>query len=149
MEETRVIDNSASAAVSATSSPPDEGRGSFCLIANPTYDVVFKYLMEDNDIAKLMVSSIIGEEVVTLDPRPHEYTVENVKVGKDTLTVYRLDFSAKIKVGEDYKLVLIEMQKATVVNDIMRFRGYLGRQLANVNNVVIDKEDGAISPLQI
>jgi hypothetical protein len=117
-------------------------------IANPTYDVVFKYLMEDNDIAKLMVSSIIGEDVVSLEPRPHEYTVDDVKAGKDTLTVYRLDFSAKIRTSDGYRLVLIEMQKATIVNDIMRFRGYLVRQFANINNVVTD-EDGTIRPLQI
>ena len=30
-------------------------------IANPIYDVVFKYLMEDSKIAKLMISSITGE----------------------------------------------------------------------------------------
>ena len=35
-------------------------------IANPIYDVVFKYMMEDNTVAKLLVSSIIGEEVVSL-----------------------------------------------------------------------------------
>ncbi len=28
-------------------------------IANPIYDVVFKYLMEDAKIAKLLISSII------------------------------------------------------------------------------------------
>jgi hypothetical protein len=119
------------------------------LIANPTYDVVFKYLMEDNDIAKLMVSSIIGEEVISLDPRPHEYTIEKIKVGEDSfLTIYRLDFSAKIKIDDGYKLVLIEMQKATVATDIMRFRGYLGRQYMDFSNMEIDDGD-TIRPLQI
>ena len=33
-------------------------------IANPIYDVVFKYLMDDNQIAKLMLSAIIGEEII-------------------------------------------------------------------------------------
>ena len=31
-------------------------------IANPIYDVVFKYLLEDNKIAKKLISLIIGEE---------------------------------------------------------------------------------------
>ena len=44
-------------------------------IANPIYDVVFKYMMEDNAVAKLLVSSIIGEEIVSLDTKPQEYTV--------------------------------------------------------------------------
>ncbi|MCP4402531.1 MAG: hypothetical protein GY801_35150 [bacterium] len=35
-------------------------------IANPIYDVVFKYLLEDNEIAKLLISTIISEEVVEL-----------------------------------------------------------------------------------
>lgn len=36
-------------------------------IANPIYDAVFKYLMEDSQIAKLLISSIIGEKVLSLD----------------------------------------------------------------------------------
>ena len=34
-------------------------------IANPIYDVVFKYMMEDNTVAKLLISSIIEEDVVS------------------------------------------------------------------------------------
>ena len=45
-------------------------------IANPIYDVVFKYLMEDAKIAKLLISSIIGEEIETLDFRPQEFTAD-------------------------------------------------------------------------
>jgi len=48
-------------------------------IANPIYDVVFKYMMEDNAVAKIVVSSIIGEEVVTLEPKPQEHTREKDK----------------------------------------------------------------------
>ena len=32
-------------------------------IANPTYDVVFKYMMDDIEIAKLVISTIIGEDI--------------------------------------------------------------------------------------
>ena len=39
-------------------------------IANPIYDVVFKFLMEDNKIAKLLISKIINEEVIELIPKP-------------------------------------------------------------------------------
>jgi hypothetical protein len=35
-------------------------------IANPIYDVVFKYLLEDNKIAKKLISLIIGEEIQSL-----------------------------------------------------------------------------------
>ena len=43
------------------------------IIANPIYDVVFRYLMDDNKIAKLMISKIIGEEIVELDFQPTEH----------------------------------------------------------------------------
>ena len=43
-------------------------------IANPIYDVVFKYLMEDNDIARLIISTIIKKEIVSLEFRPQEKT---------------------------------------------------------------------------
>ena len=112
-------------------------------IANPIYDVVFKYLMEDNDIAKLVVSTIIGEEVVYLDPKPQEYTAEKTNIeGKNTsITVYRLDFAAKIKTAAGYKMVLIEMQKAKLPTDISRFRSYLGEQYVKEDESVTDQED--------
>ena len=120
-------------------------------IANPIYDVVFKYLMEDNAIAKLMVSSIIGEEVEWLDPKPQEYVTETFNVGQTTHTVYRLDFNAKIKTADGYKMVLIEMQKATLMIDIVRFRAYLGRQYAHAGNVHVEAKGKktTITPLQI
>jgi len=119
-------------------------------IANPIYDVVFKYLMEDNAIAKLMVSTIIGEEVVELEPKPQEYTIDKEDIdgtGK-LLTVYRLDFTAKIKIDEGYKLVLIELQKASVPTDIFRFRSYLGKQYGKKDNSAVT-DDGELEPLQI
>jgi hypothetical protein len=43
------------------------------LIANPIYDVVFKFLMEDAKIAKLLLSSIIGENIEELSFLPQEF----------------------------------------------------------------------------
>ncbi|MDR3308991.1 MAG: hypothetical protein LBS80_03455, partial [Tannerella sp.] len=43
-------------------------------IANPIYDVVFKYMMEDNKAAKKFISVIIGEEVTELDFADREVT---------------------------------------------------------------------------
>lgn len=99
-------------------------------IANPIYDVVFKYLMEDSKIAKLLIGSIIGEKIVELDFFPQERTVES----KESWTVYRLDFIAKIKTNKGHKCILIELQKAKFETDIMRFRKYLGSQYANKEN---------------
>ena len=107
-------------------------------IANPIYDVVFKYLMEDAKIAKLLISSIIGEEIEALVFRPQEFTAD-IDTGLEgrigLLTVYRLDFSATINTVDGPKQVLIEIQKAKYATDIMRFRGYLGSQYSNKNNV--------------
>ena len=121
-------------------------------IANPIYDVVFKYMMEDNTVAKLLVSSIIGEEVVSLEPKPQEHTrekdKEKSKEGIPNLTVYRLDFSAKIKIADgQYKVIVIEMQKAELPTDIMRFRRYLGEQYVDSENRTTDNEE--INPMQI
>ena len=111
------------------------------LIANPIYDVVFKYLMKDKKVAKLLLSAIIGEEIIEIDFRPIEQEV-NVK---DSWTVIRMDFSAKIKSrAEAEKLVIIEIQKAKLPTDIMRFRQYLGEQYIDENNTIeVDsKRDG-------
>ena len=121
-------------------------------IANPIYDVVFKYMMEDNTVAKLLVSSIIGEEVVSLEPKPQEHTREKDKKKEKgeipNLTVYRLDFSAKIKLsGGQYKVIVIEMQKADLPTDIMRFRRYLGEQYIDSDNSIAN--DGEIDAMQI
>jgi len=115
-------------------------------IANPIYDVVFKYLMEDGKIAKLIISSIIGETISELTFLPKEFTtdLENLKPKKKTensKTVYRLDFSAKIETTEGFKHVIIEIQKAKFASDIMRFRKYLGEQYANKENTQIVQID--------
>lgn len=57
------------------------------LIANPIYDVVFKYLMEDNKIAKILISSIIGEDIKQLDFRPQDFVTDlESKKGKKSQT---------------------------------------------------------------
>ncbi len=107
-------------------------------IANPIYDVVFKYLLDDNKVAKIFLSAILEEEIVDLEYRPKEVRTETEK---STLTVYRMDFSAKIKTTEgDHRLVIIEIQKAKYHTDIMRFRKYLGSQYADPNNMYVEEE---------
>lgn len=102
-------------------------------IANPIYDVVFKYLMKDDKVAKLLLSAIIGREVVALEFRPTEH---HFPVG-ELLAVLRMDFSARI-VDENgnQELIILELQKAKLATDIMRFRRYLGEQYSNKENIV-------------
>ena len=95
-------------------------------IANPIYDVVFKYLMQNNEIAILILSTILEEEILALDLLPQETVMA---MENRSFTVYRLDFAALIRTssGEE-RHVLIEIQKAKFAADIMRFRRYLGDQ---------------------
>ena len=109
-------------------------------IANPIYDVVFKYLMEDTEIAKLILSTIIDEQIESLDFSPQENTIV---IENRSLTVYRLDFSAKIRMPDkSYKQVIIEIQKAKYSTDIMRFRRYLGEQYKKATSVYYLEEKG-------
>jgi hypothetical protein len=111
------------------------------LIADPTYDSVFKFLMEDLESAAPIISSIIGREVVALSFAPQEILAQ---LPPAELTVYRLDFSAVVRdvaTGETKK-VLIEMQKAKHENDIMRFRSYLGENYGRDD--VVDGESIAL-----
>ena len=109
-------------------------------IANPIYDVVFKYLMEDSQIAKMLIGKIIGREVLELQPRPQEITVtvdaqSNIPADVHrNFTVYRLDYSAMIQTPDGPLKVIIEIQKAKLITDIMRFRHYLGGQYSNKEN---------------
>ena len=105
------------------------------LIANPIYDVVFKYLMDDNKIAKLIISKIINEEIIELIPNPRESFAE--KNEYKNLTIYQLDYSATIKTDDGTKKVLIEIQKAKFLTDIARFRRYIGTQYSDENNKYI------------
>jgi len=109
------------------------------IIANPIYDVVFKYLLEDADIARDLLSTILGEEVVHLEFKPQETSTES----SEGIKILRLDFKATIKKkdGTLFK-VLIELQKSKQVFDVMRFRRYLGDNYRKEDQLV--EKDGTI-----
>jgi hypothetical protein len=93
-------------------------------IANPIYDAVFKYLLEDMDIAREMLSVILGEEIETLQVRPQETVAHTPET---LITVLRYDFTAVFRNRQgQHKKALIELQKSKHLLDIMRFRRYLG-----------------------
>jgi hypothetical protein len=101
-------------------------------IANPIYDVVFKYLLDDEKVAKLMLSALLAREVVELKCRATEVRHEI----PSSVLVLRLDFSATVRLEDGTrKVVLIEIQKAHNSQDIMRFRRYLGAEYAARDNV--------------
>lgn len=42
--------------------------------ANPIYDIVFKYLIEDERIARTILSALLKKEVVAVETRRNEYS---------------------------------------------------------------------------
>ena len=114
-------------------------------IANPIYDVVFKYMLEDNKVAKLFLSAIIGEEIIDLEFGAEEWLIEipSIKQERPPLTVWPFYFSAKIETETGFKTVVIELQKAKYLSDLMRFRRYLGLHYQSSNNTSDDKQEKA------
>ena len=105
-------------------------------IANPIYDIVFKYLMEDERIVKTILSALLKKEVVEAEIRKHEYTNGR----RDKISMFRIDFGAKVREADgSIHLVLIELQKTWLETETLRFRQYLGAQYANPENMI--KED--------
>jgi len=105
------------------------------VVANPIYDVVFKYLMEDERIARTILSALLKKEVTHVEVRPHEYSNDE----RESLSVFRIDFGATVR-EEDGKerLILVELQKTWVETETLRFRQYLGVQYRNPKNMTGD-----------
>ena len=113
-------------------------------IANPIYDIVFKYLMEDERIARTILSALLQEDIIKVEVRPHEYS--NNK--RDALSVFRIDFGATIRKSDgSEQLILIELQKTWLPTETLRFRQYLGVQYENPANIVADSDDQHAIPM--
>lgn len=107
-------------------------------IANPIYDSVFKYLMEDERIARTLISALLKKEVLDVDMRRNEYT----NGSRDNISMFRIDFGARVKEDDgSTKLILIELQKTWLETETLRFRQYLGAQYANPENILKDCEN--------
>ena len=116
-------------------------------VANPIYDSVFKYIMEDERIAKTMLSALLKKEVVHVTVRPHEYS----NTTRDTLSMFRIDFAATVREREGDvikdRIVLIELQKTWLNTETLRFRQYLGAQYSNKNNIRESDKKGFAYPM--
>lgn len=114
-------------------------------IANPIYDSVFKYLMEDERIAKTLLSALLKKEVVAVEMRRNEYT----NGVRDNISMFRIDFGAHVKEPDGtIRLVLIELQKTWLETETLRFRQYLGAQYSNPENVPNENnKDGYAIPM--
>ena len=113
-------------------------------VANPIYDNVFKYLMEDERIARTILSALLKQDIVNVELRPHEYS--NTK--RDTLSIFRIDFAATVRQSDgSEQLILIELQKTWLPTETLRFRQYLGVQYENPKNIVAESSDQHAMPM--
>ncbi|OYT13897.1 MAG: hypothetical protein B6I19_02685 [Bacteroidetes bacterium 4572_114] len=108
-------------------------------IANPLYDKTFKYLMENNRIAKKVISVLLDREVIELTVGQQETVVPYEQRG---FTLFRLDFKAIIKEPDgSKKKVLLELQKSKYPTDIQRFRNYPGTNYMHIDAPKGSKKD--------
>ena len=97
------------------------------IIANPIYDAAFKRLLENDRAAKFFIGTILNCKVLSLESASTEYTEPDDETPK--ISLFRMDFAATIVTKEEgEKRVIIEMQKAKILDDVFRFRKYLGKE---------------------
>ena len=82
---------------------------------------------------------MLGEEVVNLQPLPEEHSVRlsSPVPSGEMLTVRRVDFAAIVGTagGERLRvLVLVEVQKASFIDEVMQFRENPGRHYVDGDN---------------
>jgi hypothetical protein len=100
-------------------------------IANPIYDSVFKFLMDNETVARGLLGRLIDCEILELTLIPQEtadLAANSIGDSQAMVRIYRLDFAAVVKGadGVEHK-VLIELQKAGRTEAVTRFRNYLAR----------------------
>ena len=103
-------------------------------VANPLYDAVFKYLMEDERIARTILSALLKKKVLSVQTRRNEYA--NV-TRHESISMFRIDFAAKVEEEDGQThLLLIELQKTWLPTETLRFRRYLALQYNNEENML-------------
>ena len=107
-------------------------------VANPIYDSVFKFLMDDNRVAKTILSALLKKEVLSVDMRRHEHP----NIMRDNISMFRIDFAAKVREDDGTeRLILIELQKTWVDTETLRFRRYLAAQYNAEENMQSEGKD--------
>ena len=113
-------------------------------IANPIYDSVLKYLMEDERIAKTILSALLKKDVVSIAARPHEYANET----RDKISMFSIDFAATVREADGKEhLILVELQKTWLETETLRFRQYLGAQYSDKRNIDRNSHEGYAIPM--
>ena len=108
------------------------------LIANPIYDTIFKFLMDDNESAKIILSTLLNVDIeeLTATTTIQSYLGEDEKnwgFGK----LSHLDYAAQVlKPDGSKENILIELQKADLPSDFYRFRLYITEKFKKSHSTI-------------
>ncbi|MBQ9262011.1 MAG: hypothetical protein IJ185_07925 [Prevotella sp.] len=122
------------------------------VVANPIYDTVFKFLMEDERIARTILSALLKMDIIRVELQPD--TIQRSL--RDALSVCRLCFTARLddhnkkscsisflKTRHPHEIIsLFPLQQS----DILIY--LLGQKVENVKNPVVDIENCPIDNLK-
>jgi len=102
-------------------------------LANPIYDSAFKYMMQNEKSATLLLSALLQRKIIDLKIIANDTPVIEEKSG---VRILRLDFAATVvnPVTNENELITIELQKSYLDTEIMRFRTYLANKYSDPNN---------------
>jgi len=102
-------------------------------VCNPIYDTVFKFLVEDERVAKVLLGGILNKKIISVEIKGHDCAYQSDK--ESNLKLLRFDFAGTIENPDGTKeTVTIELQKASEPEEVMRFRKYFGLQMASESN---------------
>ena len=114
-------------------------------VANPLYDAVFKYLMEDDRIAKTILTALLKKKVIDVKIRRNEYA--NL-TRRESISMFRIDFAATVLDDDNQPhLMLIELQKTWLPTETLRFRRYLALQYNNEENMLKKEHEKYAIPM--
>ena len=131
----------------------------YIIIPNPIYDVVFRYLMEDTESSKIVLSTLLNENIIDIQlqptARPDKKYLENPGKITDPKTsedvrMSHMDFTATVLLSDGTKeLVMIELQRASEPDDIFRFKRYISKNFqAKQKGEVIQPKTQAIIEIE-
>ena len=114
-------------------------------VAKQLYDAVFKYLMEDDRIAKTILAALLKKKVIDVKIRRNEYA--NL-TRRESISMFRIDFAATVLDGDNKPhLMLIELQKTWLPTETLRFRRYLALQYNNEENMLKEEHEKYAIPM--
>ena len=120
------------------------------LIANPIYDTIFKFLMDDNESAKIILSTLLNVDIeeLTATTTIQSYLGEDEKnwgFGK----LSHLDYAAQVLKPDGTKEnILIELQKADLPSDFYRFRLYITEKFKKSHSTIKKENTTIHTPLK-